>query len=303
MMIFNIQQYFFSTKRISSLFIMTLSCVLTSTITQANENSSTTLSYGSFSTQVETSHNTVQVGVGVGVDVISNTDKVKSNRNHQPRNQIALTKQSSDIGTVTNPEDFDQITTNQIDQASALSLKSYENVYAVEYSADFSIFDVTSILDDDFDVDGYYHTFTIQFDADVYSYTGQDTREVYALLYLRLDGGPWIHYFTTDNFIIEGDTADDTYEVSTSLLVDYPTGNYDVLIDLYQLGYSEIVATFSSDDSNALYALPLESQNYDEVYEEEIIVQEIIVVEQGYGGSLSFTALLAILMLAIRRNT
>jgi hypothetical protein len=91
--------------------------------------------------------------------------------------------------------------------------------------------------------------------------------------------------------------------VSTSLLVDYPPGNYDVLIDLYQLGYSEIVATFSSDDSNALYALPLESQNYDEIYEEEVIIQEIIVVEQGYGGSISFTGLLAILMLAIRRNT
>ena len=297
MMTFNIQQYFFSTKRISSLFVIAISCVLTSNITQANESSSRTLSYGSFSTQEKNTKNTLQG------EVTSNADKALNNRTYQTRNQIALTKQSSDIGTATNPEDFDQITKNQIDQATALSLKSYENGYAVEYSADFSIFDVTSILDDDFDVDGYYHTFTIQFDADVYSYTGQDTREVYALLYLRQDGGPWVHYFTTDNFIIEGDTAADTYEVSTSLLVDYPPGNYDVLIDLYQLGYSEIVATFSSDDSNALYALPLESQNYDEIYEEEVIIQEIIVVEQGYGGSISFTGLLAILMLAIRRNT
>jgi hypothetical protein len=297
MMTFNIQQYFFSTKRISSLFVIALSCVLTSNITQANESSSRTLSYGSFSTQEKNTNNTLQG------EVASNADKAINNRTYQTRNQIALTKQTSYSGTAKNPEDFDLITTNQIDQASALSLKSYENGYAVEYSADFSIFDVTSILDDDFDVDGYYHTFTIQFDADVYSYTGQDTREVYALLYLRQDGGPWVHYFTTDNFIIEGDTAGDTYEVSTSLLVDYPPGNYDVLIDLYQLGYSEIVATFSSDDSNALYALPLESQNYDEIYEEEVIIQEIIVVEQGYGGSISFTGLLAILMLAIRRNT
>ena len=36
-----------------------------------------------------------------------------------------------------------------------------------------------------------------------------------------------------------------------------------MLIDLYEVGYSDIVATVSSDDLNSLYALPLQSRDRD----------------------------------------
>ncbi len=164
-----------------------------------------------------------------------------------------------------------------------------------EFSTNFSIYNVVSSLYDDFDADGYYQTFSIIFDADVYSYTNNQVAEVYALFYISEDGGPWTHYYTTDNFLIEGDYEDDKYEVITTFLEGYDPKQYDILIDLYQAGYSEIVASISSDDINALYALPLESNDYDQVYVE--------VIEVVHGGSLSILSLCLLSLLFIFRHT
>lgn len=140
--------------------------------------------------------------------------------------------------------------------------------------SDFGIYSANSFLDVDQDLDGYYQTFSVLFDADFYGYhetTGQQV-SVYALLYMSKNGEPWSHFFTTDNFIIAGDSELDEYEVITTLVSGYPPGEYDILIDLYQVGYSNIVASFSADDSNALYALPLESGDFDNYYVEEVDV-------------------------------
>ena len=164
-----------------------------------------------------------------------------------------------------------------------------------DYSADFAIYGATSLLQDDYDGDGFYQTFSVIFDADIYSYTANQLGEVYALLYISKNGGPWTHYFTTESFIIEADTNLDEYEVITTFLSGYSSNHYDVLIDLYQEGYSELVATYSSDDSNALYALPLESSDYDEPYIETYVE----VVEVG-GGSIYWLALLSLSTYLIR---
>ena len=60
---------------------------------------------------------------------------------------------------------------------------------------------------------------------------------MYAELYLSKNGGPWIHYYTTDNFVIDGDTTDDEHEVITTLRTGYISDEYDVLIDLYEVGF------------------------------------------------------------------
>jgi len=156
-----------------------------------------------------------------------------------------------------------------------------------DYSADFAIYGATSLLQDDYDGNGFYQTLSVTFDADIYSYTENQFGEVYALLYISKNGGPWTHYFTTDSFIIEGDTDLDEYEVITTLLSGYPSDYYDVLIDLYQVDYNDIVANYSSDDSNALYALPLESADYDEPY-----VESYIEVVEISGGSIYWLLLL-----------
>ncbi|MEW6981382.1 choice-of-anchor H family protein [Colwelliaceae bacterium 6471] len=154
----------------------------------------------------------------------------------------------------------------------------------------FTIHDASSFLLTDIDNDGYYREFNILFDADV-EYGAAD---VYAEMYLSKDGGPWIHYYSSDIFTIYGDSIDDQYEVNSTLVDGYPTGNYDVLIDLYEVGVEGVVATFSSDDTNNLYALPLE----DSYHDEEIVV---IVETYEHGGPLSqFIILLSVVLVIYR---
>jgi len=163
------------------------------------------------------------------------------------------------------------------------------------FNHEFSIYDAHSHLISDDDFDGFYQTFSVTFDADFYNYHGYDIAEVYAELYLSQNGGPWIHYFTTDNFTLHSDSSTDDYEVITTLYDGYQTDYYDVLIDLYEVGYTDVVATISSDDTDALYALPLESVNFD--YYEEVRHSH----SNGHGGSISFIAVLILLSAGFRR--
>lgn len=166
------------------------------------------------------------------------------------------------------------------------------NNYHNDVYADFAIYNATTLLQDDYDHDGFYKTFSVIFDADIYSYSPNPLGEVYALLYISKNGGPWIHYFTTDIFFIEGNSDLDKYEVMTSFLSGYPSDHYDILIDLYQVGYTDIVASHSSYDSNDLYALPLESEDYDEPHIEPYV--EVITV--GHGGGFSINLILLFLL-------
>lgn len=221
----------------------------------------------------------------------------KNNFNDELRHQII------DVNRFTNtPDQLNNKATSKTREEiqnnnSVLMNKSSKNKMLQNrssyYDADFTIYAATSFLLDDFDNDGFYQTFSVVFDADIYSYTQHQLGEVYALLYLSKNGKPWKHYYTTDTFLIEGESDLDEYEVITTFLSGYSTDYYDVLIDLYQVGYPDIVATYSSDDSNALYALPLESNNYDDTY--------IEVVEIYGGGSFSFITLLMIITLSFFR--
>lgn len=157
----------------------------------------------------------------------------------------------------------------------------------------FVIYEGYTQLIEDLDIDGYYQTFSVTFDADFISYSPHDSAVVYAELYLSENGGPWQHYYTTDSFVIQGESTNDSFEVYSTLSQGFNPNQYDVLIDLYEEGYPYIVTSYSSDDSNALFALPLESSDYDITYYEEIHV---------YGGSSSTAGIvIIILMLAFRK--
>ena len=126
-------------------------------------------------------------------------------------------------------------------------------------SNEFEFFDSWVSLDSDFDGDGYYSEFSLSFDADtVYS-----SADVYAEVYLSLEGGSWLHLYTSDDFSIYSNSETDSYSVSFGLNFDYPTGEYDVLVDLYEVGYSGVVATIGPDDDGDLYALPLEDEEHE----------------------------------------
>lgn len=176
---------------------------------------------------------------------------------------------------------------------SQTQTRAFTQPLSRSYAPEFTIYNAFSTLLDDFDFDGYYRTFSVVFDADMYSYDSHDSSAVYARLYLSEDGGPWIHYYTTDDFIIHSDSDQDEYEVVTTFRSGYSSSHYDVLIDLYEVGYDGIVATYSADDNQSLYALPLESADYDQVYVE--------TVEVHHGGSLSSWLLIILFLLLARR--
>ncbi len=125
----------------------------------------------------------------------------------------------------------------------------------------FQIWDAGTRLIRDEDGDGFFRRFEIRFDADL---VGADAK-VYAKLYLRRvgDSGDWSHYFTTSDFWIYGESDSDDYFVDTTLNDGYPTDDYDVLIDLYEVGYEGIVATLGPFEASALADLPLEDAGLD----------------------------------------
>ncbi|MGX5173609.1 choice-of-anchor H family protein [Aliikangiella sp. IMCC44653] len=123
----------------------------------------------------------------------------------------------------------------------------------------FSFYDAWTVLEVDYDNDGYFSEFTLNFDAD---FTG-GYADVYAVMYLSKDGGPWIHFNTTDVFTIYSNDSTDSYSVFTRLNSEFSTGNYDLLIDLYEVGVSGIAATAEPYDFNGLNNLPLEDRAHE----------------------------------------
>ncbi len=123
----------------------------------------------------------------------------------------------------------------------------------------FSFYSASAYLNYDLDGDGYYSDFTIEFDADY----DVGYADVFAVLYYSKNGGPWVEYFETDAFGIHSNDASDYYQVTSRLVTDFPTSNYDILVDLYEVGITGIVATISSDDTQNLFALPLEDEAHE----------------------------------------
>jgi hypothetical protein len=121
------------------------------------------------------------------------------------------------------------------------------------------IYDARTLLSYDDDGDGFYHRLEVTFDADV----DHGDAFVYARLYLSYEGGPWNLYFTTNVFHILEDVSYDDYAVETRLLEGYPTGYYDILIELYDADWDEHVASYGPYEDGALRALPLEDLQRD----------------------------------------
>ncbi|WMB72929.1 choice-of-anchor H family protein [Shewanella oncorhynchi] len=188
------------------------------------------------------------------------------------------------------PMTREQVIVKHASQGIPSSSATSEDPYRAPVYHSFSIFDASSRLFEDFDYDGFYQTFSVTFDVDVNGAYLNERADLFAELYLSRDGGPWVHYYTTDVFTIYGDSTQDDYEVLTTLYTGYATDHYDVLIDVYEVGYSDIVATISADETDSLYALPLESSDRDRE-------PDIIVVEES-GGAFSVLGLLCLSLCA-----
>jgi hypothetical protein len=181
----------------------------------------------------------------------------------------------------------EQLETSPVDEAPALKsdgsrqeAANQQRLTAHPLGRSFSIFDAQSVISRDDDGDGFYHRIRVDFDADVDS----GDAWVYAKLYLSLEGGPWNLYYTTSSFQIEDDLSDDAYTVTTRLLDGYPTGYYDVLIELYDADYDLLEVNYGPFEDEDLAVLPLEDFYRDDYYDD------------GGGGAMGPMLLLLALM-------
>ena len=163
---------------------------------------------------------------------------------------------------------------------------------------DFWFYTADVVLFNDDDADGFYWGIDLLFDAD----TWYDVAEVYAVVYLSYEGGPWNETAVTDSFLIFGATGDDEYVLVTELMSGYPTGHYDVLIELFDSYDGEFLASFGPGDTSELSFLPLEDFNRDEPFADP----PVVVVRGGGGGAVSWwtisTMLLLLLGTSLRNN-
>lgn len=148
---------------------------------------------------------------------------------------------------------------------------------------DFWIFDAFVTFDTDLDYDGYYSTFTVEFDAD----TIYVEAPVYARLYLSR-GTVFEEYLTTSLFYINGESSEDSYVVQSTLETGFPSDDYEVLIELYDGDTDALVASFDGYNDADLTLLPLESRTFE-------TRETVVVVESG--GSFGYLMLLLVPLL------
>ena len=166
------------------------------------------------------------------------------------------------------------------------------NVSAYTPNVDFWFYDAYVDLYADLDRDGYFSGIVLTFDAD----TVYTVADVYAVVYLSYEYGPWNEYAETNTFSIFGTSGSDEYVIETDLVSGYLTGNYDILIELFDAYDDAFIASIGPEDSSELSLLPLEDMDRDSVQGGPTP----IVVNSGGGGSAGWLLLIGLAVAARR---
>lgn len=158
-------------------------------------------------------------------------------------------------------------------------------------TSDFWIYDSWLSLDLDLDYDGYFSKFTLEFDAD----TIYADAPVYAVIYLGTNE-QYESIHVTSEFYIYGEDGSDSFVIESELIRGFPPRDYDVLIELYDAYSEELVAVADYYADADLSYVSLESENYESVYEETVVIVE------EHGGSTAWYSLIALLgIVALKR--
>jgi len=144
-------------------------------------------------------------------------------------------------------------------------------------SFDFWFYDVDVALFNDDDRDGYFHGIDLLFDVD----TNFLSADIYAVMYLSYEGGPWNEYAATEDFSIFGTSGTDEYVVVTELESGYPSGSYDLLIEIFDAWDGTYLGSFGPSDTSELSYLNLEDYNRDAPV---VVVERRTTVSRGGGG-------------------
>lgn len=158
-------------------------------------------------------------------------------------------------------------------------------------SFDFWFYDADVDLFYDDDRDGFFHGIDLLFDVDT-SFVAAD---VYAAVYLSYNGGPWNEYAVTEDFTIFGSSGTDEYVLVSELMSGYPTGDYDLLIELFDAYDGTFLTSFGPEDTSELSYLPLEDFSRDAP-----VVETRVIVTEGGGGAFGIWMLIGLLI--VRRG-
>jgi len=159
---------------------------------------------------------------------------------------------------------------------------------------DFKIFDSRVSIWGDDDADGFYRSMSVTFDVDNYG----PGEWVYARLFLSYEGGPWNEYAVSDDFYIEGLAADDNYIIDTDLLTGYPTGFYDVLIEVYDARDGAFLTLSGPHEDLDLSVLALEDSERDRY---DPYHDDYYYVHGSHGGSFGLIAFFLLLLANIKK--
>ncbi|MGI9224274.1 MAG: choice-of-anchor H family protein [Woeseiaceae bacterium] len=157
-------------------------------------------------------------------------------------------------------------------------------------NADFWFYLADVDLYADEDRDGFYSGVDLLFDVDTY----YSVADIYAVAYLSLDGGPWEEYAVTEDFTIFGSSGTDDYVIVTDLVAGYPTGDYDILVEIFDADTNDFLAFIGPEDTSELAFLPLEDMDRDAPFGGDTRV----TVNQGGGGSFGWPTLLLLVFCA-----
>jgi len=218
----------------------------------------------------------------------------ESDKRRSITTQNTMEMRDNGIAGVTSMDEFEELVSTGLRSAGKRSTDQSKTTPRASQTAntDFWFYSADVVLFNDHDSDGYFSGIDLLFDADTY-FTFAD---VYAVVYLSFEGGTWNEYAATEIFSLFGSSSDDDYVVVTELLAGYPTGSYDVLIELFDAYDDSFIAWIGPDDTSELAFLPLEDADRDAV------VPEIIVVERhGGGGSSSWLLVLSLGLAALAR--
>ncbi|TPV56907.1 hypothetical protein FJ444_14215 [Aestuariibacter sp. GS-14] len=172
---------------------------------------------------------------------------------------------------------------------SSLSVKTGEMLRTTDH-IDFWFYDAWITLFGDRDYDGYFSGFSLEFDADTAYYQAP----VYAIVYLGKNDY-YEPFHVTSVFTLYGESSDDSVLLESDLVTGYPTGDYDILIELIDAATEQHVATIDAYTDADLSYQSLESADFDQPYTSEVVVEY-------HAGSWGIFGLLALAGLVVIRR-
>lgn len=172
---------------------------------------------------------------------------------------------------------------------SSLSGKTGEMLRTTDH-IDFWFYDAWITLFGDRDYDGYFSGFSLEFDADTAYYQAP----VYAIVYLGKNDY-YEPFHVTSVFTLYGESSDDSVLLESDLVTGYPTGDYDILIELIDAATEQHVATIDAYTDADLSYQSLESADFDQPYTSEVVVEY-------HAGSWGIFGLLALAGLVVIRR-